>query len=92
MHWMQFKLIRLCAMAGLLMGLQERLIVCGWPLAIYGMVLFFIFGPRAFAAALYLVGLTGWPHRCQPPCCNRASKGKVGDLVTFSPIDGCATT
>jgi hypothetical protein len=59
MHWMQFKLISLCAMAGLFMGLQERLIVCGWPPAIYGMVLCFLFGPGAFAAALYLVGLTG---------------------------------
>ncbi|CAK9209122.1 unnamed protein product [Sphagnum troendelagicum] len=44
---------------GLFMGLQERLIVCGWPPAIYGMVLCFLFGPGAFAAALYLVGLTG---------------------------------
>ncbi len=34
----------------------------------------------------------GWPHTCQPQCCNRAGKGKVGALVTFSPIDGCATT
>ncbi|CAK9264483.1 unnamed protein product [Sphagnum jensenii] len=59
MHWMQFKLIGLCAMAGLFMGLQERLIVCGWPPAIYGVVLFFLFGPGAFSAALYLVGLTG---------------------------------
>ncbi|CAM6015380.1 unnamed protein product [Sphagnum balticum] len=41
------------------MGLQEMLILCGWPLAIYGMVLFFLFGPGAFAAALYLVGLIG---------------------------------
>ncbi|CAK9209134.1 unnamed protein product [Sphagnum jensenii] len=46
-------------MAGLFMGLQERLIVCGWPPAIYGVVLFFLFGPGAFSAALYLVGLTG---------------------------------
>ncbi len=57
MHRMQFKLISLCAMAGLFMGLQERLVVCGWPPAIYGMVLCFLFGPGAFAAALYLVGL-----------------------------------
>ncbi|CAM6057372.1 unnamed protein product [Sphagnum tenellum] len=46
-------------MAGLFMGLQERLVVCGWPPAIYGMVLCFLCGPGAFAAALYLVGLTG---------------------------------
>jgi auxin efflux carrier family len=59
MYWMQFKLIGLCAMAGLFMGLQERLIVCGWPRAIYGMVLRFLFGPGAFAAASYLVGLRG---------------------------------
>ncbi|CAM6051639.1 unnamed protein product [Sphagnum compactum] len=44
---------------GLFMGLQERLIVCGWPRAIYGMVLRFLFGPGAFAAASYLVGLRG---------------------------------
>jgi hypothetical protein len=46
-------------MAGLFMGLQERLIVCGWPRAIYGMALRFLLGPGAFAAASYLVGLRG---------------------------------
>jgi auxin efflux carrier family len=46
-------------MAGLFMGLQDRVIVCGWRRAIYGMVLRFLFGPGAFAAASYLVGLRG---------------------------------
>lgn len=41
------------------MGLQDRLIMCGTKLAIFGMVLRFLTGPAVFAAASYLVGMRG---------------------------------
>ena len=46
---------------GLFMGLQDRIVVCGTKLAVYGMILRFLVGPALFAAASYLVGLRGVP-------------------------------
>ena len=43
------------------MGLQDRIIVCGTKLAVYGMILRFLVGPALFAAASYTVGLRGVP-------------------------------
>lgn len=43
------------------MGLQDRIVVCGTKLAVYGMILRFLVGPALFAAASYAVGLRGVP-------------------------------